>query len=304
MHLYAIAPWFGSKRTLAPLIVDELGEHKYYFEPMAGSMSVILAKEPAHHETVCDLHGALTNLAWVVQDAVLAPQLYDELQRVLYNDELYGISKSWLANFEGTELDSNEFKKPLVSWAYHYFIASWMGRNGTAGTQRINYQIATRWTAGGGSGPLRFRNAVASIPGWCERLRNVHIMRRNCFDVLPKVEDAEGVAIYADPPYLLSTRSNKDKDRAGGVGRYLHEFGPEDHKRLAVELQRFEKARVVVSYYDSPELEKLYPGWTKLGCARQKNLHVQNKRGMGVKEAPEVLLINGPSFTQKKDKLF
>lgn len=35
----AIAPWFGSKRTLAPRIVAELGKHTSYFEPFCGSCS-------------------------------------------------------------------------------------------------------------------------------------------------------------------------------------------------------------------------------------------------------------------------
>lgn len=49
-------------------------------------------------------------------------------------------------------------------------------------------------------------------------------------------------------------------------------------------------------------MAELFP--EELDCSRQKHLHVQNKRGMGRKEAPEVLLINGPAFegTTKKTK--
>lgn len=43
----AIAPWFGSKRTLAPRIVAELGSHRAYWEPFCGSMAVLLAKPAA-----------------------------------------------------------------------------------------------------------------------------------------------------------------------------------------------------------------------------------------------------------------
>jgi DNA adenine methylase len=292
MKLTAIAPWFGGKRTLAPEIVRQLGKHSYYFEACAGSMAVLFAKPPSGHETVCDLHGALTNLAWVVQDEVSAVRLFNQLQRVSYSDELYRESKQWLERHEET-IQRVPVATPCFDLAYHYFIASWMGRNGVAGTQQINYQIATRWTQGGGSGPLRFRNAVDSIPAWCERLRNVCILRRDLFAVLPKIEDAEGVSIYADPPYFRETRSGKThKDR----GTYLHEFTAEQHEQLAAELRRFKKARVVVSYYASPRLAKLYPGWTVIDCSRQKHLHVQNARGTGRKEAPEVLLVNGEPY--------
>jgi hypothetical protein len=62
-------------------------------------------------------------------------------------------------------------------------------------------------------------------------------------------------------------------------------------------LQRFQHARVVVSYYDHPLLHEWYAGWTFVACATQKNLHVQNRRGLGRCEAPEVLVINGVSYT-------
>lgn len=38
MKISAIAPWFGSKRTLAPRIVEVLGEHRAYWEPFCGSL--------------------------------------------------------------------------------------------------------------------------------------------------------------------------------------------------------------------------------------------------------------------------
>lgn len=289
MKLTALLPWFGGKRTLASEIVRQLGPHKYYLETCAGSMAVLFAKEPSSHETVCDLHGGMTNLSWVIQKEDLAIDLFGRLQRALYSEELYAASKAWLDQWIN---DLLPHPLPSIDWAYHYFLASWMGRNGVSGTERVNYQLATRWTSGGGSGPLRWKNAVDSIPAWCERLRNVLILRRSLFDVLPRMEDEEGLAIYADPPYLPDTM---------GKSRYLHDFTPEHHKQLAKELGRFKKARVVVSYYAHPSLELLYPGWTFHDCSRQKNLHVQNRRGGdGAKTAPEVLILNGPVFTSEK----
>ena len=284
MKLTTLAPWFGGKRTMAPEIVQQLGPHSYFFEGCFGGLCVIFAKEPSEHECICDLHGAITNLAWVVQREATAVELFTSLQRHFYTDELYAKSKKWLETYElSPEPDAPE---PL--WAYHYFIASWMGRNGVAGTARVNYQIATRWTQGGGSGPLRFRNAVDSIPAWCERLRNVQILRRDLFKVLPKIEDAAGVAVYVDPPYLHNTVSGKS--------RYVHDFSADEHERLAQELRRFKHARVVVSYYASPQLARLYPGWAVLDCARHKHLHCQNGRGSTRIDAPEVLVINGEPF--------
>lgn len=295
MKLNAIAPWFGGKRTMAPVIIEQLGPHSYYFEGCFGGLSIIFGKEPSEHECVCDLHGGVTNLALCVQRDDLAAEIFDRLQRTLYSDELYGYSKEWL---EGCE-PKDDVDRPVVldaDWAYHYFIASWMGRNGVAGTERANYQIATRWTSGGGSGPLRFRNAVDSIPAWCERLRNVQILRRDMFDLLGKIEDAPGTVIYVDPPYLAETMSGKS--------RYLHNFEHKDHMNLCWGLRKFKKARVIVSYYAHPSLEIMYPGWNLIDCSRHKHLHCQTKRVSTRTEAPEVLLINGPILSNEKTDLF
>jgi DNA adenine methylase len=96
-----------------------------------------------------------------------------------------------------------------------------------------------------------------------------------------------GVVIYADPPYL-----------AKGA-EYLHDFDWLAHRRLATVLRRFQKTRVVISYYDHPDLAAMYPGWTKVDCAMTRAMASQGQRGErgNAEKAPEVLLINGPSFT-------
>lgn len=299
MKIKAIAPWFGGKRTMAPLIVTELGKHTQYFEPFCGSMAVLFAKGPSQKETVNDLHVDLVNLARVLQHKEAAPALYEQLQTTLFSEDLLEQSGIHLEkDFELSENGSVTAKH----WerAYWYFLGSWMGRNGTAGTRRVDYQIAVRWTKNGGSPTVRFRNAVESIPAWHARLLNVVILKRDAFRFIDRFEDVPETAIYADPPYHMATRANHDKN--GGSGTYLHEFSHDnplfgdDHKRLAEILRGYRKARVVVSYYDHPRIRELYDGWTFVEHTRQKHLHAQNGRGARPKEAPEILVINGPSY--------
>jgi DNA adenine methylase len=299
MKVTALAPWFGGKRTMALDIVKEFGPHRSFWEVPCGSMAVTLAKEPSAHETVVDLHGDLITLAMVVASDY-APTLYERLQRTLYAD----------ATFEAARLDfmGNNPTPPEspacvtaahIIRAYNFFLVSWMGRNGVAGTERINYQLAVRWTHGGGHGGVRFTNAVESLPFWHRRLRRVVILCRDMFDVLAKIDDAASTVIYCDPPYLLGTRGD------GGGSRYEHDFSEEtnplfglvdDHSRLATALRRFTRARVVLSYYDCPRVHELYPGWTVRNMTRLKALSLQNKRGAVMESAPEMLLINGPSL--------
>ena len=273
----AIAPWFGGKRTMAPIVAEEIGKAKSYYSIGCGSMSDFFAKEPSTMETAVDLHEYLTTLAMVLSREELAVQLYEKLTRTLACESLYRESKDYLASHHA-------YSDNAVTIAYHYFVASWLERNGVAGTKCDDYQMAVRWTSGGGHGATRFRSAVESIPVWHNRLRSVLILNRDMFDVIPRIADQEGTVIYCDPPYLMTTRS--------GSTRYLHEFTEEHHTRLSEEFARFKKTRVIVSYYDHPRLAELYPGWTVRKCYRQKNLHVQNRRGVGKCEAPEVLLIN------------
>jgi len=303
----AIAPWFGGKRTMAPLIVQELGKHTQYFEPFCGSMAVLFAKDPSQKETVNDLHGDLINLAEIVQQRANAELLYDRLQRVLFSEGLLEQARLELSRLPPWEVspgyrDFQDIAR-MIDRAYWYFLASWMGRNGTAGTARTDYQLAVRWTKNGGSPTVRWRNAVESLPWWHQRLQNVVILKRDAFSILDRFEDCEGTAIYADPPYHAATRS-KGAIQNGRGGKYLHEFDHgggmfgNDHDRLRDILAGYRKARIVVSYYDSPEIRELYKGWTFVEHTRQKHLHAQNGRGARPKEAPEVLIINGPSYAE------
>jgi DNA adenine methylase len=301
MPVKAIAPWFGGKRTMAPAIVAELGQHTQYFEPFCGSMAVLFAKEPSQKETVNDLHGELVNLARVLQHKEAAPALYEELQRTLFSEDLLETAKRRLSRplrlSDDGEVTSSNWER-----AYWYFLACWMGRNGTAGTARQDYQIAVRWTKGGGSPTVRWRHAVESLPAWHQRLRNVVILRRDAFSILDRFEDVAGTAIYCDPPYHAVTRS-KGATKNGRGGMYQHEFEhggglfDDDHARLAEILRGYHNARIVVSYYDCERIRQLYEGWTFVDHARQKHLHAQNGRGAGPKEAPEVLIMNGPSHS-------
>jgi DNA adenine methylase len=263
-------------------------------------MAVLMSKPQVSMETVNDLHGDLINLARVVQIPDLALQLYDRLARTPMNE---GSLLASIELLDSTSVPSN----PDVSRAEAYFVQSWMMRSGIAGTdlgkRGAGRCIAVRYTVNGGAPAARWRNVVQSIPAWHERLLNVLILNRDGFDVLSKIDDDHKTGIYCDPPYLTQTRSGLKG--SGAQSKYLHEFGGgfmgsgDDHGRLAALLRRFKKARVVVSYYDHPELGELYPGWTVRHCTMKKAMVSQAKRGEGNETvAPEVLLINGPSYAK------
>lgn len=288
MKIRAIAPWFGGKRTLAPRIVAELGDHNYYVEGCCGSLAVLLAKPAIGHEYVCDLHGDLINLARVVASDDMAPRLFERCARTALCEPLLAECDRVV---RGADFDGD---CPDLDRAYAYFVTSWGGRNGEVGLAKNERgrTVAMRWSPNGSGPAVRFMAAVDSIPAWWKRLRAVTILRRDWFEFCQRIKDRAGTAIYIDPPYLAKSDNYLyDFENNGGAS-----LMPDDHERLADAMGRFRHARVVVSYYAHPRLHELYPlnRWTHVDCSRAKNL---TNQGGKASIAPEVLIVNGPSLT-------
>ena len=258
---------------MADKIGKYLGKHSAYWEPFCGSMAVLLSKPAATMETVNDLHGALVNLARVLADEDSAVALYRRLAGTLMHEDLFT---------EAAERMKDKSQADPIDLAYDFFLTSWMGRNGVSGTKSYNHGFCVRYTKNGGHAAKRFHSAVETIPEWHERLRHVTILNRDGLDLIDRIEDAPGVVIYCDPPYLIK----------GAL--YVHDFESGDHLRLAESLRRFKKTRVVVSYYADARLAELYPGWNCIDCATTKalvNAGMRDQAGNAA-VAPEVLIIN------------
>jgi DNA adenine methylase len=285
----SLAPWFGAKRTIASEIVREIGDHQVYWEPFCGSMAVLLAKPPCRMEVVNDLHSDLINLARCVGHPTIGPALYRRLRRILCSQETFidalDVIRGNPAPDPARGLDECR--------ALDYFIASWQGMNGVAGISAHNTNFARRFSSRGGDAGRRWTGAVASIPGWRRRLAGVQVLHSDGIDLVTRIEDRDGTAIYCDPPYL-----------AKGA-RYLHDFEDADHVRLAEALRRFTRTRVVLSYYADPRLGDLYPGWAIRPVEVAKSLVNSRMRDeSGVTSAPEVLLCNRPLSPPRNPSLF
>jgi DNA adenine methylase len=266
----ALLPYYGCKRQSALRIGAFLGKHTAYWDVFCASCSVLFAKEPSRIEVVNDLHGGVVNLARVVANDNLAPLLFDKLSRTAFCEPLYHEMRSRLE--EG-------ISDPL-EWAYSYLVVSWQGQNGFTGTQKENRtSFCKRFGTGGGDPATRFRNMVAHLPSWWERLRGVTILQSNAFDLLKRIADEPGTVIYCDPPYYEKTL------------QYRHDFTKEDHEKLAKALNRFQKARVVVSYYDHEIIDEFYVGggFMKFDIETRKTLSLS--MGKTESRAPEILWV-------------
>ena len=281
MKVKALAGWAGGKRGIAQWITSHFGPHKVFWDVPCGSLAVTLAKEPCAMETVVDLHGDVTNLARVVQVESTAVELYERLSRTLMSDALFRDEVAKLR--ECKSYDSDDVS---IDRAYSYFLASWIGMGGVAGTKSYNMAFAVRYTRTGGHAATRFRNAIESIPAWHLRLRHVTVLRRDLFDVLFRIRDEPGTVIYIDPPYVKKNF------------KYLHDFDLVEHARLANALKRFQKARVLVSYYPDQALDAIYDeSWSLSFRDVSKSMVSGNSRdNKNSTRAQEMLLCNHPVF--------
>jgi DNA adenine methylase len=271
MKMTAVAPLAGCKRNLARRLHEVFGPHNAYWAPFCGGLGDFLTKPTARIEVLNDLHRDLTNLMKVVADRKLGPILYRRLRRIPFCQQIHTEAQDQLA--AATD--------PLER-AYLYFIKVWMAWSGTAGTKRSGRKMSIRYTNNGGQQATRYHNAVASIPAWRRRMRNVTILNMDAFQLIPNIEDAPGTVVYCDPPYLVNSVD------------YEHDFLPLDHVRLAQLLHRFRRTRVVVSYYRHPALADLYPGWSVTEIEVTKAIAQIAKRQSLRVRATEVVLVNQP----------
>jgi len=307
----AIAPYFGGKRTLAAEIVNQMtgGKRiKMGVIPFAGSMAVPFELAgKAGSILATDLHEDVINVCRVLVDVDLGERVIGWLRRTMMARPAFDQLMSRRGDPWALD-DTRDPDEADAIRAYVWLATEWMGNNGYSGTDS-QPAFQPRYNTNGGDGATRLKNWVdgllvgdpipkrgEAISGHyvalIDTLRCITYEREDFRETLKKVDDAEGVAVYADPPYLRSTRARgqyaHDWEDAGMVAKRLPGFDLSDsHDELAASLAKFSKARIVVSYYDDPRLEELYRGWSRIVLPTTKATSETRET------ADEVLLING-----------
>ncbi len=222
--------YFGAKTAIAAA----LPPHEHYVEPYCGSLAVLLAKRPARMETVNDLDCDIVTFWRVLRDHPAALERACALT-----------PHSRAAYAAACEPAGDDLERARRVW-----VKLTQGRAGSL--------LPTGWRFsqdpdGGHSGKTSHVSGyVRRIAPAAVRLAAVTLECRPALEVIQAYGRHPGVLIYADPPYLGSTRTG---------GRYRHEMtGEADHRTLAAALHRC-RAAVVLSGYDSPLYDGLYTGW-------------------------------------------
>lgn len=278
----AIANWFGSNRMLAENVGRLLKGCSWVGVPFAGGMCE-LAHIDANVTLVSDLHRHVINLASVIADEGACEFLATKLNGTPFHpDTLSRCQRICRQIEENTEeycpviADASGFSEAAINWAYAYFVASWMSRAGTAGTENeFDGSMSIRWKAGGGDSAVRFRSAIDSLHDWQKIMRRCTFVCLDVFEFLDqariKGRDCKKNGLYLDAPFPV-------------VGdAYKHKFTIQNHRDLANKLLVFSEAKIVCRFYDTPLIRELYPepAW---------KWHTFTGRKQTNGDAPEVLL--------------
>jgi DNA adenine methylase len=250
-----VVPYHGGKGRLADWIVGVMPAHRVYLEPFAGSAAVLLAKPRCTHEVLNDVDGHVVNFYRVLRDHP------EELERAC---RLTPYARAEYAAASLTEHDLDDegsddgLKEGLgeVERARRWWVRVSQSFAHT-GSQ------ATGWSTSimrGSNNAATVTNRLDRMHAVARRLATVTIENRHALDLIGDTGSPDSV-VYADPPYLSSTRSAMTR-RPGGD--YRHEFATTaDHQALAKVLHET-PATVLLSGYHSPLYEELYAGWDRI----------------------------------------
>lgn len=234
----------GAKTRLAPWICSFIPDHKVYLEPFFGSGAVFFNKQPCRVETINDLDDEVYNYFRVLRDQ--SDELIRLIELTAYGRTEYKASWGSVDDFSRAQVVSN------IERARRFAVRCWMAigcgnlyHNGfRSGQSSTSPNPAHTWDT------LPDVMRVAA-----KRLKRVQIEHLKAIELIGRY-NTKDVFIYADPPYLRSTRNGN---------LYNHEMTDQDHVDLLAALKRH-PGKVLISGYDNDLYNKALAGWRKETC--------------------------------------
>lgn len=232
----ALLNYPGAKWGMAEQICALMPEHRTYLEPFFGSGAVFFTKAPSRIETINDLDGEIVNFFRVMREQP------EELARLIeltpyardsFNDAHYN---------KGTE---------PVDRAYRFAIRSRMGHG-----FKVFEKTGFKTDIGGRQNSYAVNNWIKmpqQILDLAQRLKQAQIENRPAVDLIRRY-NRENVLIYADPPYLMSTRGGK---------QYNCEMSDQDHLEL-LEALLHHRGPAIISGYQSEMYSDMLGSWVKI----------------------------------------
>jgi DNA adenine methylase len=242
--------WHGGKHYLTPKIIALMPRHIHYVEPYAGSLKVLLARDPDDEslwlpphrgvsELVNDLDARLTNFWRVLQD----PVKFEPFRRA--------VEATPLSRVEWDAAHSHKPTGDAVKDAVEFFIECRQSR--AANMRSFTSITRNRLRRGINGNASEWLGAVDGLPDVHARLRRVVIENRPALKVIQS-EDAPVTLFYLDPPYVHETRTVTDA--------YACEMTERDHVEM-LDLIRSVKGKVILSGYPSDLYDRALADWNR-----------------------------------------
>lgn len=234
--------YYGGKTRMAPDIIKLIpADAKTYIEPFAGSLAVLLRKEPHKIEVVNDLDNRLVGFWRTLRDKP------SELQHALT------LTPYARAEFENV-LSVIDEPCDDVEFARRVFVILKQSRKRSTSATPGKFR-----SVGGSRGPGReYATSVGTLVDVAERLRHVVVENIDAGELIKRWDRADTV-FYLDPPYVGETRTNRDYT--------LENHSVEFHEEL-VQTILDAKARVILSGYDHPVYARLRD-WNRVDMQKQ-----------------------------------
>ena len=260
--------YYGGKMGMASQIVALMPAHRVYIEPFFGSGAVFFAKPRSPHEILNDVNDVLVTFWRVLRDdheALARECAMSPHSRVEYE--------------RARPLTVDEFgdRLPDLEVARRWWVRINQGFSKTASP-------STGWsitTATNRSVSMTMLSRVGRFAPAVERLTGVALENCDAAGLVERFGNEPDVTVYADPPYLGSTR--KGRSGSGKQPDYMHDMMDEEsHRRLAAVLNDT-PANVILSGYPSDLYGDLYRDWRRIDVA--VTAHSSNSARAGTREA-------------------
>jgi len=231
----------GSKWSIADRIVSCFGQHYHYLEPYFGSGAVFFTKPESPHEIVNDSNGLVVNFFQVLRDRT--DELCWALEATPWARDEY--EQSDVLTGDCLE-DARRFAVRI--WQAHASdLAKKTGWKNRGASQRAR-GMSDRW-----------RRVPAELADIALRLKNAEIENRPALSVMRRFNTADCL-IYADPPYLPSTRTQK---------MYGQEMTEDEHREM-LEVLLDHEGPAVLSGYDNEFYNDALSGWERVSVKPPK----------------------------------
>jgi len=224
----------GAKSRIANWIVNNMPKHTVYLEPYAGSLAVLFNKPRCHIETVNDLHGEVVNFFRVLRDDP------DELKRLI---ELTPYSRAeYDLAYQESDVDVERARRFCVRCWQGFGCANLYHNGFKSGQQTNSPNPAKAWA--------EYPDVVTQAS---KRLKGVQIENLPAIELIKRYNTSD-VFIYADPPYLQSTRKKY---------LYKYEMTDDEHLEMLDALKRH-PGQVMISGYENDMYNSVLKGWRKI----------------------------------------